>query len=165
VILEAQIMLQGLKLVSTFDKSRCFIEFKKLERCYKCLTGATLELSCHTDFGEPLSHVSCETFSFSILCSMNSSTHKLIINVNRANINESCEVKCSGGLSPFRVYGILNFIAHNYELNFKNIIPNVNNNSISGLEMDMCFSISTLFGNWKSTSITILVGIILLMQQ
>jgi len=160
VALEAQIMLQGLNLISLFDKSRCYIEFKKIEGCYKCLTGAKLELSCHTDFGETLSHINCETFSFSITCSVNSSTHKITINLNRANINESCSVKCSGGLSSFRIYGVLNFIAHDYKLNFKNIIPDVKNNSLSGLDMDMSFSISTWFKNWKSTGITILMGII-----
>jgi len=144
-----------------FDKSRFYIEFQKIEGCYKCLTGATLELSCHTDFGETLSHISYETFSFSISCSMNSTTYNVIINVNKAKINESCEVKCSGGLSSFSVYGILNFIAHNYDLNFINIIPNYNNNSLSGLEIDMDFLINTLFQNWKSSSITILFVIIL----
>jgi len=120
-----------------------------------------LEISCHTDFGETLSHINCETFSFSISCSVNSSTHKITINLNRANINESCNVKCSGGLSSFKIYGILDFIAHNYKLDFKNIIPAVNNNSLSGLDMDISFSISTWFGNWKSIGITILIGIIL----
>jgi len=161
VTLEAQIMLQGLNLVSTFDKARCYIDFKKIEGCYKCLTGAKLELSCRTDFGETLSHINCETFSFSITCSVNSSTHKITINLNRANITESCNVKCSGGLSSFIIYGILDFIAHNYKLDFKNIIPDVNNNSLSGLDMDMSFFMSTLFRNWKSTGITILIGIIL----
>jgi len=52
-------MLQGLQLMNKFENSRCLMEFKRLEGCYNCLSGAILELECHTDFGTALSHINC----------------------------------------------------------------------------------------------------------
>jgi len=57
VTLETQIMLEGLNLVSTYDKSRCYIEFKKLEGCYTYYTGdnITIKLS-HRFWGDSFSY-------------------------------------------------------------------------------------------------------------
>jgi len=63
-------------------------------------------------------------------------------------------------VSEFNINGILDFVTKEQIHKFDNIITTKSNSSGS-LNVDLGFSLSTLFGNWKTALLTILITIYL----
>jgi len=154
--LEMQIQMHGLHLITLSQKNTCSLKMLKLSGCYNCLTLAKLDFECITDFGETLAHIICLSITFSSRCSVNKTVSHITLHFSKATINETCKVHCPGGISEFNINGILDFVIKDQVHKFNNIIT-VKSNDSSNLNIDLGFSLSTLFGNWKTASFSILI--------
>jgi hypothetical protein len=105
-----QLTLQGLKLTQVVDNQTCTIEPAKLEGCYSCISGASLELKCTTSHQLPtLAHVLCDEITFSVQCGVEKKQTQRI-NLAAPLIKQACRVKCPGGETSFLLEGELYFV-------------------------------------------------------
>jgi len=158
--LEMQIQMQGLHLITLIHKNKCFIKMLKLNGCYNCLSSAKLDIECSTDFGETLAHIICPSITFSIKCSVNKTISYITLHFTKATINETCKVNCPGGITETNINGILDFVIKEQRHKFDNNIT-IKTNDSGNLNLDLGFSLSTLFGNWKTALLSIIMTIII----
>jgi len=152
--------MQGLHLKTLSHKNKCSMRMSKLNGCYNCLCSAKLEVECSTDFGETLAHINCPPIKFSMKCSVNKTVSNISLHFTKATINETCKVICPGELSEFNINGILDFVSKEQLHKFDNIIT-IKTNDSGNLDLDIGFSLSTLFCNWKTAVTSILITIII----
>jgi len=74
--------------------------------------------------------------------------------------NETCKVSCPGGITETNINGILDFVIKEQRHKFDNIITVKTKNS-GNLNLDLGFSLSILFGKWKTALFSIAITIII----
>ncbi|MCP3664056.1 MAG: hypothetical protein GY696_16450 [Gammaproteobacteria bacterium] len=108
--LELQVAIDNLLLVSLSEKSVCQITPYEIKGCYSCLTGAKLQYSCKTDYGDTLAHITCGAAAFSTRCTVDGFRDTVTMMFQKVRIQETCTVICSGGSSKFNINATLAFI-------------------------------------------------------
>lgn len=106
-----QLTLQGMKLASIYDKTKCFVTPKTISGCYNCLSGANFQYDCKTEGRQSsIAYVNCsDSISFAIPC--NNQEDSIRISINRAEVATSCTVSCPAGQTSFNLTGTLGYVA------------------------------------------------------
>ena len=87
--LELQITMDGLRLATKVERNKCKIQAHNFGGCFSCLTGARLEFTCNTDFGEAVAHVQCGSkAAFSTVCSPQGVKATASLNFQQADVQE-----------------------------------------------------------------------------
>lgn len=108
---QIQITMDDWKVVNKVDLVACTAEDATISGCYSCAAGAEVEIRCSTDFGETVGEVRCKNFQFPVSCKENAEAAKARVMVDRAVINEECQLKCAASTSSFRVRGNLFYVS------------------------------------------------------
>uniref|UniRef100_A0A7E4W2P2 VWFD domain-containing protein n=1 Tax=Panagrellus redivivus TaxID=6233 RepID=A0A7E4W2P2_PANRE len=98
---------QKFTLTTMVDRNRCVNVKASIAGCYNCEQGATVEMSCKTDYGEALAHVECGSFHFAIHCMHEVRTQRIQVLAKTAEIDEQCQLRCPAGSSSFNLRGLL----------------------------------------------------------
>lgn len=98
-----QLTLQGMKLASIYDKTKCFVTPRTISGCYNCLSGANFQYDCKTEGRQSsIAYVNCsDSISFAIPC--NNQEDSIRISINRAEVATLCTVSCPAGQSSFNL--------------------------------------------------------------
>lgn len=106
-----QVTLKGLTTQSEVEANTCTISDTTVEGCYACDTAAVANVTCKTDFGTALSHVTCEdNVRFSVKCTPEGNTEIIRLMFTHSEISERCKVKGPASETHFIMKGRLHYV-------------------------------------------------------
>nr|CAD2198672.1 unnamed protein product [Meloidogyne enterolobii] len=118
-----QFKLQGMKLKTEIELNKCLITNVSLYGCYECDEGAKVYLTCNTDFGKSLANIVCPSINMFTTCGPKGIDKVISINLNKAHIEEECEVFCGLHPTTFKLKGTLAATENKY-IDFWNKVEN-----------------------------------------
>lgn len=154
-IIQVQLNVQDMKLVSATSKNICNMELVSIEGCYSCTSGAILTLRGHTNFDTATVHIECPSISYSTILSIDSTSKEYNITMQTSikNIDSECTASCPGGTTRFSIEGTLEyatFTDHNDNSEY-NTYDTMKGNSFW----------SALWDNWIFKGILIAVAVVI----
>lgn len=105
--IQLQLSMDGFKLKTKIDFSRCEIESSRLLGCGDCGQGAEFSYVCSTNFGESLGFISCPSANFSVHCTNEKIERKTHLTLPSGRFSESCMVRCPNSTSQIKISGML----------------------------------------------------------
>jgi hypothetical protein len=106
---QIQLTVENLKVVSEVNTNVCSVKIEQFGGCYRCHTGAKLELICSTDFGQAMALVTCDENQFMVNCDNSGQRTTTTLAFVSAIINVDCSVQCPGGRTHVLLEGVLAF--------------------------------------------------------
>lgn len=118
-----QTTMKGMSVISGTIKSRTKCKAQTIgdmTGCYRCLSSAKASIKCTSDYGDVLGTVTCQESSFGIKCAQYGYVNNVSLRFNNKNIDEKCELICPGGVSEFKLKGILIYSENKVYANLSN---------------------------------------------
>ena len=158
--LELQVSLEGFRLTVKVDKSSCLFQDVTISGCYSCVTGAKIQYTCRTDFGEALAHVQCGSATFSTLCTPTGLKATATLMFDHAKISEICVASCPAGDSEFNIEASLVFISKERLGNLSSMLAG-GSEAGGGVNPDLGFLAGIFSGNLLLGILAVVAAILL----
>jgi len=111
-VLEIQLDVKGMKIISTSDQNMCYAKFKKISGCYSCPLGSEVELELNTNFGSANGIIECPQYKikFPVNVEKDPNNKNYTIHFDEAYIDTTCVIICPAGKKEFIIKGELHYI-------------------------------------------------------
>lgn len=158
-LVQLQIEVQDLKLISLTSENICYGEFVSLEGCYSCSIGAKLMINAYTNFNKALMTLTCPDINYSTVLNIDDQKREYELNLLTSikSIDTKCTITCPGGKTEMSIEGDL---IYNNNPNVNNNDTMVGENAKGGGELSF---LSLWAQGWFKALFSIAVGIALIL--
>jgi hypothetical protein len=105
VLVELQLEFNGLQLSTTFHEDQCVATIHQIAGCYSCISGANIQLSCHSPH-KNIALISCDSHNkYTLSCSPSSPITNVRVHYDNSHAQDTCRVTC-GSASNGTVFHI-----------------------------------------------------------